>query len=369
MSPPQESCLHVFLSGLRLAYREALLTAVGAPIGSSQAFEFSLGRNVSEETAAALAKLQPGNPVFLTFVDRYAAGGYRFTPMRPGAFLHARVDAQKVRVVVSFGAWPTPKVSTDFNRWTVDTLGPLGAPRLVSAPEDGNDGRYVLLGPDVPKDLFDGEQDGWRALVEKLSQAKVLQTSAEQTVIFARLDVLEVGENKAAEWDGISKLGATEQPTLRLSRNTGYRANVSYFFPLQGSNTQAEVPYELVPSSGLEPGLTMSGSASALSRSQEWDFRVVALTPRSRETLKLRFGPAPTDIKRLVAPKLEIPIATRASPSLFGWLLGIGLFWVVGAGLAGQAAHGDWSWGHYVGPAFQFVALIAMFRVFGFKLT
>jgi hypothetical protein len=146
---------------------------------------------------------------------------------------------------------------------------------------------------------------------------------------------------------------------------------VGYFFPLQATNKQAEVPYGLTLSAGLEAGASLLGSVGALSRADEFDFRMVSLTQRSRESLQLQFGPTPGEIKGLVAPRLEIPIAPQVSITLLGILIGIGLLWVAGTGLSAQAAEhaGEFRWGFYLGPLIQYLGVIAMFRAFGTKLT
>jgi hypothetical protein len=382
--------LHIFLSGFRRAYRVAVLNAVCAPIGSSQTFEYTLSKNVSEATKGKLATTKQGSPVFVSFADRYTDGGYQYLPVRSGEFLSAISDSGKVQVTVCFGSWPEVRAANNFSQWVQDTLVPLGAPRLVESPENEADGQYLLFGPGLTDGFFEPNRDGWEALAGRLSEAKVLKTSAEQTVIFSRIDILEVGSNKTAPWDTVRSLRLRElltlkgllqpkgpstryprKPMLRLKRSASYRVRVSYVFPLQRTNQQAEVPYELTVSSGLEPGGQVGGSAAALSRSQEFDFRIVPLTPRSRESLTLQFGPAPSELKGLLAPKLEVPIEPRVSGSLMFWVAAIGLLWIIGTGYASQAAelHQEFRLGFYLGPLCQYAGLLAMFRIFGFKLT
>jgi len=370
--------LHIFLSGFRRAYRVAALNAVCAPIGSSQTFEYSLNKNISDEITNKLSKMTPGGPVFITFVDRFAEGGYRYLPVRHGKFLAALNDSGKVQITICFGIWPVLKAPSAFNQWAIQTLVPLGAPRLVEKPSNENDGAYVLSGSAVDSQLFEPSGDGWQAVVERLSEVEVLKTSDSQTVIFARLDVLEVNTNTTAQWDPISSLRIPKKPSryvrkpmLRLKRSSSYRARVNYFFPLQRANQQAEVPYSLTLSAGLEPGAPLLGSVAALSRAQEFDFKIASLTQRSRESIQLQFGPAPPDLKGLVAPHLELPIEPQVSAALLFWIVVIGLLWIAGSGIAAQAAEttGEFRFGFYVGPLIQYLGIIAMFRIFGIKIT
>ncbi len=368
--------LHVFISGFRSAYRVAVLNAVCAPIGSSQRFTYTEGKNVSAQTVAALQALNAGEEAFLTFVDRFANGGYRYIPVRRAQFVGALVDAGKVEVTVRFKEWPSSAPGGNFSQWLATTLAPMGAPRLVDTPDNEKDGDYLLVGPDPPANFF-GTNDGWRSLVEVLSGTQALGTTSTQTVIFARLDILKEGSNIAVSSSSPlrSSLWNTSQgqsrQALRLERSHSYRVRVDYFFPLQKTDRNSELPYGLVFSPGLEATTSTLGRAGAQARADEFGFKVAPLSQRSHEYVQLQFGPAPAEIKGLVGPRLELPVEPRSSTRVYLLFLLIGAAWVIGTGFASQttATNSQFQWGFYVGPLIQYVAFLLMFRVFGTRLT
>lgn len=368
--------LHIFLSGFRQAYRVAVLNAVCSPIGLSQTFTFTLGKNISPETVQLIGSLKTGDHALLSFVDRYSTDGYRYTAVRRAEFISAVVESSKVEIRLRLGEWPKTRVN-DFNRWVTENLVPVGAPKLTGTPENENDGFYVVWSDNPPSAAFE-IGDGWLGLVESLNETKALGTSDKQTVIFARLDVLENQVNTAAEWSRPSRLASMftapsfpSSPTLLLKRTSYYRVRIDYFFPMQQKNISAEVPYLLTLSPGLEPTTSLTGSAAALKRAEEFGFKIVSLSQRSRELLRLQFGPAPSGYPDLLAPRFDIPIEPRFSLLLLCLLVAVGALWVIGSGWFTQASFGtgEFRWGFYVGPLIQYVAVLAMFRLFGTKLT
>ena len=371
--------LYLFASGFRKAYKVALLNAACAPVGSSQTFTYSLGKNISQRAYEAIETTRVGSSVLLVFIDRFANGGYQYVAMRNAELLELLLDSKQVEITIRFGNWPKEGPANSFSPWVRDTLVPLGAPRLSESPQNENDGDYAVVGLAVPTDLFDPD-DGWRSLVERLSQAQVLQTSDTQTVIFARLDVLEAQTNSVAEWHrpwrvstSIARLlgNRPPNPALRLKRSLAYRARVTYFFPLQNTNTDAEVPFNLVPSSGLQPSSSLVGNAAALARAEMFPFRIAALSPTSRESLLLQFGPVPGEVKTMLAPRIELPIGVAYSAKFLLYALGIGAVWVGASGWLSQTTSHDglFRWGFYGAPFLQYVAVLAMFRLFGTKIA
>jgi hypothetical protein len=366
--------LHLFISGYRIAYRVAALNAVCAPIGASQKFTYSEGKNVTAQTKSALSS-NVGCAVIITFVDRFAEGSYRYIFVRRARLVKTLVDGGKVEVTIQFDDWPATAPDKDYSKWITETLVPIGAARLVGHAENDSDGEYLLFGPEPTSEFFRSD-DGWRALVEKLSETHALGTSAAQTVVFARLEILEEASNRIVSWHRSSSTSQTsgdftQNSALRLGRANSYRARVDYLFPLQKTDQNAALPYNLTFTAGLEAIDSSMGSVGAYARADEIRFRVAPLSQRSYESVQLNFGPASTDIKGLISPRLEVSIKPRLSPRAYGLLLLIGFAWVVGTGLASQAAapNAEFHWGFYLGPLVQYLAFVAMFRVFGTKLT
>src|ERR1700722_7451098 len=124
-------------------------------MGSSQTFTYSLNKNIFDATTKKLSLMKPGDSVFLTFLDRFAKGGYTYIPVRHAKFLAALTDAGKVEITVCFGMWPVLKSTSDFNQWVIQSLVPLGAPHLVGTPANENDGAYVLSGAPVDLQMFE----------------------------------------------------------------------------------------------------------------------------------------------------------------------------------------------------------------------
>lgn len=163
------STLYVFISGFRRTYRTATLNAVCRPSGSSQTFQYTLGKNVSDATAKALAGVKLGAPAVLIFIDRYSEGGYRYEVVRNASFISMTLDNNKAEIALRVGAWPKVAQGHDFSQWVANTLVPMGAPHLTASnPDQEEDGEYAVLADALPQDMLVAE-DGWSELcIEKI---------------------------------------------------------------------------------------------------------------------------------------------------------------------------------------------------------
>jgi hypothetical protein len=368
------STLFIFVSGFRIGYRSRVLDAVGRPIGSSQTFQYSIGKNLSEQGLGNLSNLEIGTRAMVVFVDRNATNGYRYRAARKATFASTTTDSGRAEITLVFGGWPVPAANQDFSSWVATNLA--GAPRLTNNNRnEESDGQYAIVGSSPPDDMFEST-DGWRQLCEWLSTAQVLATSEKQTTIFARVDVLGANENRVATWRAPRKFPNrflrrwNRDATLALERSHEYRVRVNYYFPLQRTNQQAEIPYSVKFSPGVEALAQTIGTVNAEARTDEFTFKLAALGQRSHESVVVEFGPASGEFKGLVAPRMELQIRPRFSIALSLCIVGIGILWVWGAGNISRAAlEGATNWHHFGGPALQFLAVLAMFRVFGAKLT
>jgi hypothetical protein len=361
--------LYVFASGYRKGYQNRALDAVCRPIGSAQTFEYTVGKSVAAATLEQLSKQSRGSPAFLVFVDRRNPGAYRFRAMRRARFVSAHYDATKVRITLELLEWPFPATGHDFSAWVAGNL--TDGPKLTdNDPEKEYDGNYALFA-NAPPDEMHTTGDGWRPLCDWLATTNALRTDATQTTIFARLDILHQSKSKTTEWTGVQASNWFQSPSkpdpmLVLGRNVRYRAHVTYYFPTQRTNKNAEVPYEIKLSPGIQALSGTLGNVGAESRSDTFELKLEAMSQRSQESIGLTFGPAPSDLPNLTAPRLELTIQPKISSSLWLWLTIIGICWVGGSGLM---AEGGPSLLAFAAPFLQYVAVIAMFKVFGSKLT
>src|SRR2546423_258254 len=76
---------YLFNSGFRSLYLENALRTLFLPPGATNEYRYKFrgARNqVASGTHERIKKARRGDPVAITFIDRYASGGYAYHPLR-----------------------------------------------------------------------------------------------------------------------------------------------------------------------------------------------------------------------------------------------------------------------------------------------
>jgi hypothetical protein len=327
----EEAMLYVFNSGFRNKYRSNLLTGLAAPPRSPYKVSYGKARNVSDKALAALAGIKAGDPVLLVFIDRYSEGPYQYVPVRRATYLRHHLDAGRVDIELLLAEWPELAPGQDFTQWVTETLAPLGAPQKVAG--DGvEDGDYAVVGPDLPARMFSGG-DGWESIARALAEKQSLKDRNDERVVFARLDLQDSTDlTRTMRWSqqaasraesAYRKLFGKPARSMRFNGGRTYTARVTYLFPAQRADTNAQVPYRLHLEGGLSPITRLTDSVSAEHRADTFEFLAPPLASGPC-SVGLTFG----DSEKVVAPRLDIVAEFAWSPVLAFVGIGLGALWV-----------------------------------------
>lgn len=365
--------LYVFNSGVRNRYRENLLVALAAPPRATYKVSYNKERNVSDRALDRLGQMKLGDPMMLVFIDRYTDGAYQFVPVRRATYLRHQIDSGRVDIEMLLADWPEVSGEQDFSSWASSSLVPLGAPQKVTdgRPQD-QDGDYAVVGPETPSDMFTGE-DGWLTTARRLSQCAAFKDTADERVVFARLDIQDatnVGKIIGLSQRLTSKIEACYRawfgrPARRIRFQGGrtFTARVTYLFPAQATDPNATVPYRMHFAGGLVALHQLNGIINAEQRADTFDFISPDLA-RGPCSIGVTFGEG-----KVMAPRLDLIGEFSWSPALLFVGAVIGALWILGSGYAAQLASdsGAFRWGYYVTATMEYVALLLMFWFFGIK--
>ena len=363
--------LYVFNSGLRPRYRSNLLVGLAAPPGTPYKVSYSQDRNVSDRALTGLDGLQSGEPALLVFIDRLAEGGYEFVPVRRARYVAHRLDAGRVEIDLQLTDWLGVDQGQDFNEWFTAAFDALGAPRKQEADEE-RDGDYAVVGPAPPEEMF-ANGDGWEATARALAARGAFQDEGNKHGVFARLDLIDNSNpSRILQWGepAVSrpeawyrKLIGRPARAIRFLGGRTYTARVTYYFPAQRTDRNAQVPYRLTLSGGLSAVSSLASDVNAEHRSDTFEFTAPPLGIGTC-SVGLTF-----EDSNVIAPRMDVIGEYGWSPVLVTIGLGVGAAWIVGSGLAAQLASETNAFriGYYIAPTLQWLAMILMFRYFGIR--
>ncbi len=191
----------IFLSGAPVSagtklYVNNILNTLFLPAGAWNQYRFArAGDHINvdpdliprlERFAAKWRKEQ----VLLTFVDRYAAGGYQFRPLRRGRLTNAYTEGNRLFCEAELGDYIA--VDGNFADWLQENAHGANYPHLVgNDPNNHNDGHYVVHTSAAWTSLpivATGDQL-WTEHVDALAKTHRFQNPPNHNFFFFRADV------------------------------------------------------------------------------------------------------------------------------------------------------------------------------------
>jgi len=239
--------LYIFNSGLRSLYVENALRTLFLPSGATNDYRYKFRGKRTHVAAGAhdqLKKAAAEEPVAISFIDRYSAGGYIYHPLRLGTFVKIWEEDDYIYIRAQLNKFVAPHDATAFSARMYKELAPKGVAQLRGGdPTDVDDGNYVVL----HDSLFESTTDfhwgtpAWSATVERLDQTQALASTDVEGVLFARAELV----GPAADETLSAKLEAQSVAVFPIVQGGMYKFRVAYRFPLQKSQTKAAVEMKL----------------------------------------------------------------------------------------------------------------------------
>src|ERR1700756_600717 len=103
--------LYLFNSAYRPLYLRNVMNTLYLPKGYGNEYRYKFTApfpNISEDVRAAMSHLTKRSDCLVTFIDRYAPGGYQYHPLRRAKFLAYREEGQYAYFKVALQEFLSP---------------------------------------------------------------------------------------------------------------------------------------------------------------------------------------------------------------------------------------------------------------------
>ena len=227
----------IFLSGSAVntttkRYVNNILNTLFLPDSSRNEYRFAFFGaqvNVDPQLASRLVRLagrrwKKKEHVLLIFVDRYAAGGYQFRPLRSGLLTDTNIEGDRLFCEVELQEYL--EAGPNFANWLLQNAQNMNYPRLVgNNPNEPNDGYYVIHTSAKWKTLpivARGDQV-WIHHVTALAATQRFQHPADHQFFFFRARVpMRRGGGRSFK---------AKRGMFRIPSNTRFDLTISYRWP------------------------------------------------------------------------------------------------------------------------------------------
>lgn len=233
--------IYLFNSAFRPRYVRNVLNTLYLPEHCANEYRYRVTGdkpNISAKFHSGLRNLQPGIECVVTFIDRYADGGYRYHPLRKARFLGHRVVADYVYLKVELLEFIYPQSLERFNESLIDQLNNDGMPCLTDGiPENQHDGYYAIQSDSIfgRFEDFKTKDDAWTNAVTALSSTKALRTDDEQWPIFLKVAI----QNRKTAMSLIP-IVQNQTALFQLTKDEVYELVLTYRFPRQRADNTSQ---------------------------------------------------------------------------------------------------------------------------------
>ncbi len=261
--------LYIFNSAFRRLYTTNTLNTIYLPNGYNNEYRYrSSGEplHVPADTRKKVLKLRKGTEAIICFIDRFAAGGYVYHPIRRGTYLTSRENDEYLYLDLKLGEFLYPQDSLAFSAELFRALTVKNIPRLTGGdPENRNDGSYVILTDSEvkPDGGYKNGEQAWTALVERLSDVRAFASNPLQEPVFIRLDVYGPSD-LTRQAPVVVRKG---EASYKFRRNKNYRLRLTYRFPAQRTDQSAKVQAEITLGDSLRSQGTTTVSVDSRANS------------------------------------------------------------------------------------------------------
>ena len=313
--------IYLFNSGFQPLYRRNIRKTMFLPSGAANQYRYRSNgerQNISRQVIASLRATKRGAQAAVIFIDRFAAEGYRFIPLRLAGYLDAWPDGDRHFVAVQLRDYVMARDLAAFNQKLVAALGEKGLPRRVGDGSDStNDGEYVTEGPDPFQDTASYEfgQAAWEKIVSELYQAPIFKKADEGLPLFCRC---RFRDEKAARKTAKALVSGTES-CIQLTRGKGYIAELYYKIGDSAQKT-AGLRIELRHDDGII--VTRPGTLAVDADSNTALIRVKPKIYAEEPTGSLEFLMCLGD-KEVPDSAISVPYEIKAKWTYLPWLIGL----------------------------------------------
>ncbi|MDB5143414.1 MAG: hypothetical protein JWQ66_2127 [Mucilaginibacter sp.] len=368
--------VYLFNSGFRSGYQINLLNTLSYPTGWVNNYRYTC------TTAEAYVDLglvdlyihMLDEPVLIVAVDRFAAGGYVYHPIRKGVLKGCFTDGNRIIFTVVLGEYIYPINNAGFNQSLIRAFP--DRPQLTgNDPSSGNDGHYAVSGTDLVGDgkNFIKNVPAWEEITEALALTHVYTARPDDETVFTRISLNILPTLVKTETDN----SVSYSTVYKLIKGKDYTVSFSYKYPAQQGNATIEVNL-----AGRDSLRFNAGDAILLntrSDNKTIEFAPKKFTDEKKETLRFNLT-RPTTVTPFNFNSPHIALELEMSEGIDFWLqvAATTLLWVISSLLVGidYSKVKDSSWQSIVQSltAWKIIAsfanaaiLIWIFRLWGGK--
>src|ERR1700692_619398 len=131
--------LYLFNSAFRPLYLKNVLNTLYLPAGRTKEYRSKYAgepRYIAPSLYSALPDLKPETECTVIFIDRFAAGGYSYHPIRLASYVLNRDENEYIHFRVRLSRFIYPRNLDAFKKDLLQELGPLGVPSIAKGNQD-----------------------------------------------------------------------------------------------------------------------------------------------------------------------------------------------------------------------------------------
>jgi hypothetical protein len=384
--------IYLFNSAYRRLYIRNVLNTLFLPPGSTNEYRYRVqgdgAIHIAPDSYNELRNTQVDHPIVIIFIDRFSTSGYSYHPLRIGKFVQTREEGDRLFFRVRLYDYIYPRDKQVFNTRIVDTLGPLGLPKLTNNdPSNTNDGYYAIkAGSIFSEDAhFVRGDDAWVSIIDQLCNTAAFSRAAElrrllpgdegkeaHEFIFAKCSVIAKGTDDTE----LSPRLQNNESVFNIVRGRQHKLRLTYRYPTQLEDTMSEATIEAEFGENLRPTGGTRVSVNSYSNSVDLPFTTKRVIEDYEDGIRFQFKPT-NENRALIAPDTRLLV--HIGESRLFWpqvIVGLLLFTVLGT-IVG-ADFSDISpltfctvtqvlWPKFLASFFQALALLWLFRLVGTK--
>lgn len=247
--------MYLFNSGYRPLYVKNVLNTIFLPSGYTNEYRYRYKgdpRHVPPAMYDQFTTLVQGTECVVCFIDRFAAQGYNYHPLRRGTYVSRREESDYIFIRVRLGDFIYPRNLSTFRQHIVQALGTAGLPALTGGdPESTNDGAYVIKCQSIfgQRDDYLSDDGAWTAAVRDLSGTRALASTPEQSPVFLRADIRQ----SATPGKRINPILRDNSARYELKKGNSCELLLTYRFPRQRTDQSARAQLEIKFGDNLRP--------------------------------------------------------------------------------------------------------------------
>lgn len=310
--------IYLFNSSYRPLYTTNILNTLFLPFGSTNEYRYSIRGekiHISPDKYPEFINKTAGDEVVIVFIDRFAADGYQYHPIRRGKLLSCEERSNRLFFNVKLEDFICSNNVDEFNDIFRNNLDIHGIPKLTDNDlYNVNDGYYAIESDSmfVDESQYSSGDSAWISIVERLSSTKAFKATENTQYIFLKSNLRNVDDDKLID----SNLrDNTSQYDLTLGKD--YELMMTYYFPEQRNNREAIAKVDIDFGMNLTSAGSNSLDINSLSNSLNIKFATKQHVENNQNGIKFTYSSAEGDVQT-IGPDKDLLIRLK-QPNSF-WL-------------------------------------------------